>query len=123
MKKWFLSSLAALVCSVTLTSGVYALDVDNTPGVNKADTQMMREKINQNLSRGNNNRTMNPATTADQVNRTINNNMDRDRGFEYMNGPNYAPTAVDTNNDDDADYGWLGLLGLVGLLGLRRKKD
>lgn len=25
--------------------------------------------------------------------------------------------------DDDKDYGWLGLLGLAGLLGLRRKRD
>lgn len=101
------------------------MDVDNTPGVNNTDARMMREKVDQNLTRNNNDRLRNPANMVDQTNRTINNNMDRDRdrGFEYMNGPNYVRTAVDGNNNDDADFGWLGLAGLLGLLGLRRKKD
>ncbi|KIL48225.1 WGxxGxxG family protein [Jeotgalibacillus soli] len=31
-------------------------------------------------------------------------------------------TAVQTDaNDDDTDWGWIGLIGLAGLLGLRRK--
>lgn len=179
MKKWFLSSLAIFVCSVTLTSGVYA-DVDNTPGVNNTRAQMMKEEMNQNLYRGSNNNPGNPSTALpsyrlvtngesttnynrttdgnmnmgtrintnnmnmgtrtnmnrsinqnlnnvntqiDQVNRSINNNMDANRGLRYVNTPNYVRTAVDTNNNDDADYGWLGLFGLLGLLGLRRRKD
>jgi MYXO-CTERM domain-containing protein len=27
----------------------------------------------------------------------------------------------DSNNDNDTDWGWVGLLGLAGLLGLRRR--
>ena len=30
--------------------------------------------------------------------------------------------SADTNNDDDFDWGWLGLLGLAGLAGLAGKK-
>ena len=32
-------------------------------------------------------------------------------------------TTVQTERDDDRDYGWIRLLGLAGLLGLRRKHD
>ncbi|MEG9297306.1 WGxxGxxG family protein [Mangrovibacillus sp. Mu-81] len=27
------------------------------------------------------------------------------------------------NDDDDTDWGWLGLIGLAGLLGLRRRDE
>lgn len=29
----------------------------------------------------------------------------------------------DNENDDDMDWGWLGLIGLAGLLGRRRRDD
>jgi MYXO-CTERM domain-containing protein len=32
-----------------------------------------------------------------------------------------ARRTVPTDNDNDRDWGWLGLLGLAGLLGLRRR--
>lgn len=32
------------------------------------------------------------------------------------------PTVVYENEDDDFDWGWLGLLGLLGLAGLAKKK-
>jgi MYXO-CTERM domain-containing protein len=32
-------------------------------------------------------------------------------------------TQVSRDDDNDRDYGWIGLLGLAGLLGLRRKHD
>ncbi|WP_229752083.1 WGxxGxxG family protein [Marinithermofilum abyssi] len=28
-----------------------------------------------------------------------------------------------TDDDNDTDWGWIGLAGLLGLLGLRRKDD
>jgi len=30
-------------------------------------------------------------------------------------------TRTDVDDDNDTDYGWIGLLGLAGLLGLRRR--
>lgn len=33
-----------------------------------------------------------------------------------------APTYGTEVEDDDTDFGWLGLLGLAGLLGLRRRE-
>lgn len=38
------------------------------------------------------------------------------RANTTMNGTNYRATAV---NDNDFDWGWVGLLGLIGLAGLR----
>ena len=34
-----------------------------------------------------------------------------------------APTTADAEQDDDSDWGWIGLLGLAGLAGLRRRDD
>ena len=34
-----------------------------------------------------------------------------------------AATRTVDRNDDDTDWGWIGLLGLAGLLGLRRPRD
>jgi MYXO-CTERM domain-containing protein len=34
-----------------------------------------------------------------------------------------ATTTTTTHEDNDRDYGWIGLLGLAGLLGLRRRKE
>ena len=40
------------------------------------------------------------------------------------NGNNGNAAVAETNgDDDDMDWGWIGLLGLAGLLGLRRKED
>lgn len=36
--------------------------------------------------------------------------------------PNPNNTEV-ANEDDDFDWGWIGLLGLVGLMGLRRNDE
>lgn len=32
-------------------------------------------------------------------------------------------TRTEPREDDDREWGWIGLLGLAGLVGLRRKKD
>jgi MYXO-CTERM domain-containing protein len=32
-----------------------------------------------------------------------------------------ATETMNTEDDDDTDWGWIGLLGLAGLLGLRRR--
>ena len=36
--------------------------------------------------------------------------------------PATTPVQTQTTDDDDRDYGWIGLLGLAGLLGLRRRE-
>ncbi|AGK53657.1 WGxxGxxG family protein [Bacillus sp. 1NLA3E] len=46
--------------------------------------------------------------------------------FNHTNGK-VTHLAADNDNiggdDDDTDWGWIGLLGLAGLLGLRRKDN
>ncbi|WP_108022044.1 WGxxGxxG family protein [Melghirimyces profundicolus] len=38
-------------------------------------------------------------------------------------GNNMRPVANTTADEDDNDWGWVGLAGLLGLLGLRRRDD
>ena len=33
------------------------------------------------------------------------------------------PTTMERGDDNERDYGWIGLLGLAGLLGLRKKHE
>ena len=54
-----------------------------------------------------------PALVNAQTNPTANGDRDADR---------VTDTALTTDRDDHADFGWLGLLGLAGLLGLRRRE-
>jgi len=49
-----------------------------------------------------------------------NNNMNtNDMNTNNVNANNYNANA--TGNDNDMDWGWLGLIGLAGLAGLRRR--
>lgn len=49
-----------------------------------------------------------------------NNNMNtNDMNTNNVNTNSYNANA--TRNDNDTDWGWLGLLGLAGLVGLRRR--
>lgn len=48
--------------------------------------------------------------------------VNNDRGtVNNNNRTDYQRTA--TEEDDDTDWGWIGLLGLLGLLGRRRRDD
>ncbi|PTX64386.1 MYXO-CTERM domain-containing protein [Melghirimyces profundicolus] len=58
-----------------------------------------------------------PVTLTAEVNDNQDNN---DQRMLDMTPNNYQRTAVD---DNDTDWGWIGLLGLLGLLGRRRKDD
>lgn len=37
--------------------------------------------------------------------------------------PGTTTMSDDTRDDDDTDWGWIGLLGLAGLLGLRGRRE
>jgi MYXO-CTERM domain-containing protein len=51
-----------------------------------------------------------------------NNNIDIDNNTNKIT--HMAQNAgVTDNNDNDTDWGWIGLVGLAGLLGLRRRND
>lgn len=41
---------------------------------------------------------------------------------QAQDGTATAPTYATESEDDDMDFGWIGLLGLAGLLGLRRRE-
>ncbi|MFC5650742.1 WGxxGxxG family protein [Paenibacillus solisilvae] len=43
------------------------------------------------------------------------------RSFDKASTNLYRATAATTTDDNDFDWGWLGLLGLIGLAGLRSK--
>lgn len=55
----------------------------------------------------------------------LTNNASAENRYSNDNMNRYNPTPVTnpaaTDDDDDTDWGWLGLLGLAGLLGLRRR--
>ncbi|MET3658889.1 WGxxGxxG family protein [Sporosarcina psychrophila] len=43
--------------------------------------------------------------------------------FSHTNDVTHLADADNGVDDDDTDWGWIGLLGLAGLLGLRRKDN
>jgi hypothetical protein len=44
-------------------------------------------------------------------------------GSDTGSGTAGSTASQTTRNDNDHDYGWIGLLGLAGLAGLLRKRD
>ncbi|WP_010280811.1 WGxxGxxG family protein [Bacillus timonensis] len=44
-------------------------------------------------------------------------------GSEITHFAQNGNDVANADNDDDMDWGWIGLLGLAGLLGLRRKDN
>ncbi|WP_308635257.1 WGxxGxxG family protein [Paenibacillus silvisoli] len=58
--------------------------------------------------------------STDQARTNTYNASSLNNGTALNNGGNYRATAL-ADNDNDMDWGWLGLLGLIGLAGLRSR--
>jgi MYXO-CTERM domain-containing protein len=52
-----------------------------------------------------------------------NNNIDFDNNTNKITHMSQNANAVNNDDDNDRDWGWIGLVGLAGLLGLRRRND
>jgi len=133
MRKLALSFVAALLLFATPTA-VFAAgnrdDNGNTMRGNQivnrlnADVNDATGRIEDDL-RMNGNLTNRGTIDGNNVYRRYNTNWNNNMTTRtYDNGTMYRATAV---NDNDTDWGWLGLLGLIGLAGLmgrgRERRD
>ncbi|MCM3626174.1 WGxxGxxG-CTERM domain-containing protein [Paenibacillus glycanilyticus] len=100
MKKWL--ALLGLAACLMMFSAVPAFAdnmarTDNTPG------DEIRHEVNKGIN---------------TTNRALGTDIHRINNGNTVSANNYRANATD---DNDFDWGWLGLLGLIGLAGMRNR--
>ncbi|WP_157373549.1 WGxxGxxG family protein [Thermobacillus composti] len=132
MRRTLKGAVAAIALMLALSSPVFAEGGVNSSTGKGHTSAYTGTGVNKSGTSGYTNRMMeDPATTnfmdndrnfrRNNVNGDNNGLIDRTvRGTERMvRGTERTVRAAATDNNNDFDWGWLGLLGLIGLAGLR----